>query len=777
MAPNSENDADAEFVTHQHPFVAALRDGELDRVKSLLRDHPQIANARIRGDFSLTGKIWKDGNCIPVKETNSDCVTALQFAAFHGLKELAKILIESGADIEVEGDLQQKPISAVYVAAWQGNKETLEVLLASAKTRGIQLDLLPALSTALVHLSHEKAKLLHEYGAEHNIYTAAMAGNGEVLKQLIAAAPESIEKIHPNYGRTPLEQALKVGQVAMAEILADHGAKIEPQSAAAMGKLEEVKALLDSDEKAAASSFGNYPLLTWAINGGQVEVVQLLLDRGANPNCEDNWGVSALRYAAQVEGARGARIVDLLVSAGANVDYISRGYTALAVAVENANHDVIQALRSHGAQGPDSQQETDPSEPSQEQRDRLKEAIVSNDIEIVERLVTDHPTLTNLDLRKRDERNVFSDGHPLHIACEQNHSEIASLLLKRGADANAPGADPNDRPVHGMPLHLSAAEFRNYELANLLLDYGATPNSYPNCDKATIERMFYHARESAMPEALVRRAFASFLPKSELSKKKPTELLGENADAAIRLFARMVTLGAQPPFAALVREGFDELLFEIIEHCHGEADAPNDHQNAHVLNRIQGASRWYGYPQLVRRLMEHHTYQYTYEDAISTIGTAIGSHNRDGDYADYREIIVLQLEALERNNEIELAQEDPEFQPLYQVATDFTWHSNYGYRAAIAKPECYIDLAELLMEWGIGEVEYRDPENGDSPLTAAVKRGHHPGITTFIEWLLEKGADLRQSDTKEVNPIAIAKEKGHGVILKLLESEAKKRSA
>ena len=234
----------------------------------------------------------------------------------------------------------------------------------------------------------------------------------------------------------------------------------------------------------------------------------------------------------------------------------------------------------------------------------------------------------------------------------------------------------------------------------------------------------------------------------------------------------MVDLGGQPPFTALVREGFHDLLFEIIEHSQDSDGTPHDHPNSKVLDNIAGAARWYGYPQLVRRLMEHSSYQYDYGNTLSTISVAIGSHNRDGDYSKYREIIVMQLEALKKHGDLERAQKDPDFKPIYQLGTDFTWHENYGYRAEIAKPECYIDLAELLVSWGFDDIDFRDAKTSHSPLTAAVKRGHHPGIATYVQWLLDKGADLRESDVDEVNPLSIAKEKGLSEIQQILQKHA-----
>ncbi|MGI9516115.1 MAG: ankyrin repeat domain-containing protein [Pirellulaceae bacterium] len=412
-----------------------------------------------------------------------------------------------------------------------------------------------------------------------------------------------------------------------------------------------------------------------------------------------------------------------------------------------------------------------PESPAQELREQFAAAVQAGDIAAATGLLVAEPQLANADLRAAEHRDHFTNGYPLFRACQHNHDQLVELLLEQGAHPDAPGNNPDDQPELGMPLHWAAVEHRNYRLANLLLDHGATPNGYPNCDHATIERMFYQAREAGVSDSIVRRAYARFLPdRTELESHNVADRIGTDAAESIRLFARMVDLGGQPPICAIVRDGFHDMVMEIVEHSHNIDGTPHDHPHSSVFNNAFGASRWYGYPKMVRRLMERYPEMFDYESAIATIGVAIGSHNRDGGYPEYREIIVMQLEYLNARGDIEAVQEDPNFKPLYQMATDFTWHSNYGHRADIAKPECYIDLAELFVSWGFNDINFRDPKTGHSPLSAAVKRGHHPGIATYIRWLLDHGADLRESDPDEVNPKAIALDKGFDEVRQLLQS-------
>ena len=399
----------------------------------------------------------------------------------------------------------------------------------------------------------------------------------------------------------------------------------------------------------------------------------------------------------------------------------------------------------------------------QETLDVMSESIEQADIEKVKQLLQSHPELANADLRPAEKRDHFTNGRPLYRAAQKLNRGIIELLLDHGADPNAAGNNPDDQPEFGLPLYLAIAN-EDHALAHLLMDRGASPDAYPNCDKAAIEICFYKARSEGLNDSLVRRAYSKYLPDAEqLNLQSVCEMVGDNAGENMKAFARLVDLGGQPPFAAIVREGFDDLAMEIVQHSPNEAGTPHDHPNSTVLNNIFGPARWYGYPKLFRRVMDHIGDDYKYESALQTIDVAIASHNRDGGYQEYREIIVMQLEFLKSSGQIEKAIAEPEFKPLHKIATDFTWHANYGYRAEIAKPECFVDLAELFVSWGFRDVNYRHPKSGLSPLSAAVKRGHHPGIAIYVQWLIDNGAEIGHA-------VSIAQENGNDELLRILQT-------
>jgi ankyrin repeat protein len=90
------------------------------------------------------------------------------------------------------------------------------------------------------------------------------------------------------------------------------------------------------------------PVLAWAIQKGDSEMVSLLLDAGADPDILDRQsGETALTMAA---GRNNADIVDRLLKHGADPNRANKQYeTALIKAVSNTNRTMIRRLVDAGA--------------------------------------------------------------------------------------------------------------------------------------------------------------------------------------------------------------------------------------------------------------------------------------------------------------------------------------------------------------------------------------------------------------------------------------------
>ena len=490
-SPTAGNTNSLRFLSADHPFVVAVREADLPRIKQLVADDGSLVNAQVRGNVSLMGKTWKDGKEV---DADGDCpehAGALHFAAFHpGHSELAQLLLELGADLEATSFFGEKVATPVTLACWQGDDETLKVILNAAKATETRLDLTPGLFTTLAHGGD--TDLLMEHGAKHDIFTAAMAGGLDVLQQLIEENTKSVDRQHPEYGRTPLEQALIVGQRASAELLVKHGAKVQPSAAAALGHLQEIETLLDKDGDAVNQQFGGYTPLIWAIRGGQDDVVKLLLKHGADPNGGDRWRSTPLGHVAELAYENGDALVDLLVAAGADVNQKSRGSTPLGRAEGCGNELVIEALKRHGARG-DSETESSSTDDSNDLVQKWSDAINDRDYDRVLALLTEHPELGETRFFPREKLPGYHSAtyDPSAYATMTNDLELMEAFFKGGVTPNFGTAAESPemaklvikygKDTEGFADTVSnelfpACWFANLEIQRVLLDAGADPN-------------------------------------------------------------------------------------------------------------------------------------------------------------------------------------------------------------------------------------------------------------------------------------------------------------
>ena len=407
--------------------------------------------------------------------------------------------------------------------------------------------------------------------------------------------------------------------------------------------------------------------------------------------------------------------------------------------------------------------------PVDRKSERLRTAIQNDNLDDVKEIIEWDTNLLNTDLRP--EPDEFTNGYPLVIAAERNFTDIAKFLLSRGADPDSRSTLGVNPPEFGLGLYHAVLN-ENYTLANSFLDYGADPNSFPYCNQSTIEVCFYAARKEGISAQAIRHAYARWLPDSqEKPNVKVADLIGDNRHDVVAIFARLVDLGGIPQLGALVREKQDSLVYDILRHSAYKDGSPHDHPKATVLENIVGSARWHGYPEILIEIMEKYPKYFDYSVIIETIECAIHSHNRDGDYKDYRRIISRQLKELDDKGLMKKAINDAEFNPIYTMATGFIWHENYGYRAKISDPECYIDLAELFLSYGLANVNFQDSKSGETPLIAAIKRGNHPGISVFIKWLLKNGADINVGFINVRKALEVAEEMGFLNIVQMLKDK------
>uniref|UniRef100_A0A8C4W1P6 Poly [ADP-ribose] polymerase n=1 Tax=Gopherus evgoodei TaxID=1825980 RepID=A0A8C4W1P6_9SAUR len=251
--------------------------------------------------------------------------------------------------------------------------------------------------------------------------------------------------------------------------------------AAGFGRKEVVEYLLQSGANVHARDDGGLIPLHNACSFGHAEVVSLLLHHGADPNARDNWNYTPLHEAA-IKGKTDVCIV--LLQHGAepairNTD----GRTALdladpsAKAVLTGDYKKDELLESaRGGNEEKMMALLTPLNVNCHASDGRKStplhlAAGYNRVKIVQ-LLLQH----GADVHAKDKGDLV----PLHNACSYGHYEVTELLVKHGACVNAMDL------WQFTPLHEAASKNR-VEVCSLLLSYGADPTLLNCHNKSTID--------------------------------------------------------------------------------------------------------------------------------------------------------------------------------------------------------------------------------------------------------------------------------------------------
>ncbi|MDA0746399.1 MAG: ankyrin repeat domain-containing protein [bacterium] len=268
-------------------FFSSIATGDLEAVRQQLEDAPFLLHVHH-----------------PDKEAWQE-LSPLHCAAKHGQLEIARFLIERGAEV-YSNPLATYP--AVIIAAWNKQQDLVNYFLQEIPN---------------------KAQGTNGLGVTLNL--AAREGWADLVRQHIAADPLSVHQ-RGWIGDTPLHWPAHNGSVEIVELLLDAGADIE------------------ADE---INCYGGKPL-HWA-SEHQPKTVELLLKRGANVNARnikkdsDFLGFTPLIMNA-FQRNDCAEVTELLLQAGADIQaQDAKGKTALTYAIEGEHARVLEVLHSHGS--------------------------------------------------------------------------------------------------------------------------------------------------------------------------------------------------------------------------------------------------------------------------------------------------------------------------------------------------------------------------------------------------------------------------------------------
>ncbi|XP_028131929.1 uncharacterized protein LOC114327487 [Diabrotica virgifera virgifera] len=329
MIEQIQSDLDEELLT-------AVQDGNLNKVEGLVS---QNANVNTTDIYS-----W----------------TPLHWAAFKDRLEIARFLIEKGADINAadKGPYGKRPI---HVAAENNNKDIIEFFL--GKKAGIN-DTDKQGYTPLHYAAWrgrlEVTQLLVDRKANINAADTSTAGkkpihvaaenNNENIIGFLLSKGVSIDDADKN-GRTPLHYAAEFDQFEVAKFLIEKGADINAADTSTTGE-KPIHVAAENNSKNIIEFLiskgvsvndtdkdGRTPLY-WASWNGHVDVVKYLIGKGADINAKDKDGRKPLDVAKDKEQGD---IVTYLQQTQLSLD------KQLFTAVQDGSLNKVKDLVSRGA--------------------------------------------------------------------------------------------------------------------------------------------------------------------------------------------------------------------------------------------------------------------------------------------------------------------------------------------------------------------------------------------------------------------------------------------
>ncbi|HVP58896.1 MAG TPA: ankyrin repeat domain-containing protein [bacterium] len=369
----------------------AIKDGDVARVKALLSNNPQLVDVPDETDQ------WKS---LP-----------LHLAATRGNIEIARLLLEAGADIECGDSDESTP-----------------------------------LDNAAVNKHGDMVAFLLSKGADVNrrdkngacaLSFAASAGDTAIVQQLVRAGADL--NFRDVNGYTLAHLAASRNLTSLLDVLIARGSNLETATAEGMtplhlaagrGRVEMVKTLLAHGvNHSPLDGHSESPLFGAAFNN-HAEVVRLLLAAGADPNCKDQLGNTPLLLATW-RGSQDA--MQVLIEHGADVNIATAtGDTPILSAVKQGDPDVIDRLVKAGAR-------VDGRDPHTGATPLHLAAILG------------HKAIAALLLAGGADTNAQDNSGktPLELATGYGQRDVAELLIAQGARGGLAGLEAGTLAAQG----------------------------------------------------------------------------------------------------------------------------------------------------------------------------------------------------------------------------------------------------------------------------------------------------------------------------------------
>jgi ankyrin repeat protein len=277
-------------------------------------DRPAIIDAASTTDRATLRALIRQK--VDVNAPDADGTTALHWAAYRDDLESVELLLRAGANANAANDLGATPL-------WNASLNASASLVASLLQAGANPNL---------------ALLL----GETPLMVAARSGKAEIVEQLLIKGANV--NVRAARGQTALMWAVAQQHPETVKMLLAHGADVHARSEVWSQRMAVPPHGLPQYNRMIPHG-GDTPLL-FAARVGDLDSAKLLVAAGANVNDADAWGVSATVMAAH---SGFVELVEFLLDRGADPNAANAGFAPLHAAIMRRNTRVVSALLAHGA--------------------------------------------------------------------------------------------------------------------------------------------------------------------------------------------------------------------------------------------------------------------------------------------------------------------------------------------------------------------------------------------------------------------------------------------
>ncbi len=402
-------------------------DGSTEDNDDISREPKNIFEAIEQNDIDKVKSYIEDIN---TQEWENDNNTPLHKALQNDNIDIAKILIESGADISIEN------YSYISSFCLMLEKEYIDLM---------------------------KLSILNSTDAnqKHIIFNVVASEQIDLLEFLIQN--EADINIQDRRNNTPLHIALQNDNIDIAKILIENDADVSIENYDNISPfclmlekkyLDLVKLSILNGTDANLKCQGE-PIILDAIVSGQIDFLEFIIQNGADINVKDEYGFMPLDAYYLLDN--NSVIKDILINKGAITGITDKNRSLyLGAAICFKNDKIIKQLVDDGVDINSAKFEDDEL--------LLHYAVINSEIKILKSIIE-----YGIDVNTKNDEGLT----PLNIALDNKNNEIVELLIKNGANIN-------EKNKSGYtPLHLAICKHLD-NTVKLLIDNGAKIDEITN---------------------------------------------------------------------------------------------------------------------------------------------------------------------------------------------------------------------------------------------------------------------------------------------------------